>query len=265
MRTSARWPGGWLALLFLLIPHQSSLIPAASAATPAENYMTYCALCHLPGIHGAPKVGDQADWTQRLRAGLAMIHRNAIEGMPNTAMLPLGSAPLPAAEVKAIVDHMLAATALPAAVLQEAARYDRLGITDRDFIRRDANYDGFLARDELAGDPVLLKSLARFDSNGDGRLSEAEYLKAEAALARERTAVTVDDSTLEIAVRDALAKVKGVDFQYTKVEIKAGVVAIIGIVGHANVAVHAYDAVKRIPGVKKIDNRLVSGDQIGWD
>jgi len=265
MRTSARRLGGWLTLPFFLIPHPSSLIPEASAATAAEHYMSYCALCHLPGIHGAPRVGDQADWTQRLRAGLSMIYRNAIEGMPNTAMLPLGSAPLPAAEVKAIVDHMLAATALPSAALQEAARYDKLGITDRDFIRRDANYDGFITRDELAADPVLLKSLARFDGDGDGRLGEAEYLKAEAALASERAAVQVDDSTLEIAVRSALAKVKGVDFQYTKVEVRAGVVAIIGIVGHASVAVQAQDAVKRIPGVKKIDNRLVSGDQIGWD
>jgi cytochrome c5 len=251
---------------FSLFPLLFSLCSTpAAAATAAENYMTYCALCHLPGIHGAPKVGDQADWTQRVRAGLSMVYRNAIEGMPNTAMLPLGSAPLAAAEVKAIVDHMLAATALPAAALQEAARYDKLGITDRDFIRHDANYDGFLTREELAGDPVLLQGLTRFDSNADGRLSEAEYVGAETTLARERAAAQVDDSTLEIAVRKALAGVRGVDFQYAKVEVRSGVVAIIGIVEHASVAIRAQDAVKRIAGVKKIDNRLVSGDQIGWD
>ena len=227
--------------------------------------MSYCALCHLPGIHGAPRVGDQADWTQRLRAGMNMVYRNALEGMPNTAMLARGGSSLTDAELKAAVDHMLTATALPAAVLQQASRYDKLGITDRDFIRRDANYDGFLTREELAGDPVLLRGFERFDENRDGRLGEAEYLKAETAIANERAAVQVDDSTLEIAVRGALAKVKGVDFQYAKVEVKAGVVVITGIVGHASVAVQAQDAVKRIPGVKKIDNRLVSGDQIGWD
>lgn len=227
--------------------------------------MSYCALCHLPGIHGAPRVGDQADWSRRARSGLNLVYRNAIEGMPNTAMLPLGSAPLSAAEVRAIVDHMLAATALPAPALLDAARYDKLGITDRDFVRQDANFDGFLTREELKDDPVLLKHFARFDGNGDGRLNEAEYLKAEATLVRERAAVQVDDGTLEIAVRDALAKIKGVDFQYVKVAVKSGTVSVTGIVGHASVAVQAQDAIKRIAGIQKIDNRLVSGDQIGWD
>jgi hypothetical protein len=227
--------------------------------------VTYCALCHLPGIHGAPKVGDREDWTRRVRPGLTMVHRNAVEGMPNTAMLALGGSPLSAAEVRAIVDYMVAGAGLPASALKEAARYDKLGITDRDFIRRDADYDGFLSRQELAGDDVLLRNLARFDENRDGRLNETEYRTAEAALARERATVQVDDAALEAAVRKALAKVKGVDFQYAKVEVKAGVVAMVGIVEHASVAVAAHDAIKRIAGIKRIDNRLVSGDQIGWD
>jgi hypothetical protein len=37
------------------------------------------------------------------------------------------------------------------------------------------------------------------------------------------------------------------------------------MVEHATVAIRAHDAVKRIDGVRKIDNRLVSGHQIGWD
>ena len=75
----------------------------------------------------------------------------------------------------------------------------------------------------------------------------------------------VDDTAIEAAVRKALVKVKGVDFQYAKVSVKAGVVSMVGIVEHANIAIHAQDAIKRIAGIKKIDNRLVSGDQIGWD
>jgi cytochrome c5 len=239
-------------------------IPAV-AATPAENYVTYCALCHMPGIHGAPKVGDREDWARRVRPGLSMVYRNVIEGMPNTAMLALGGAPLSAAEVKAIADYMVAAAGLPASTLKDAARYDKLGIADRDFVRRDVNYDGFLSREEVAGDAVLLKSFARFDENRDGRLGEAEYLKGEATLARERAAAQVDDAALETAVRKALAKVKGVDFQYTKINVNDGVVSIVGIVEHASIAAHVQDAVKRIAGIRKLDNRLVSGDQIGWD
>lgn len=252
--------------LLSLVPCLLSLVAMpAAAATPAENYATYCALCHMPGVHGAPTVGDREDWARRVRPGMLMVYRNVIEGMPNTAMLALGGAPLSAAEVKAIADYMVAAAGLPASALKDAARYDKLGISDRDFVRRDANYDGLLSREELAGDDVLLKSFARFDANRDGRLSEAEYVKGEATLARERAAVQVDDTALEAAVRKALANVKGVDIQYTKINVKAGAVSIVGIVEHASIAVHAQDAVKRIAGIKKLDNRLVSGDQIGWD
>ena len=39
--------------------------PAAGAETIPEIYMQRCAVCHLPGIAGAPKVGEQAEWTRR--------------------------------------------------------------------------------------------------------------------------------------------------------------------------------------------------------
>lgn len=63
-----------------------------------------------------------------------MVYRNAIEGMPNTAMLARGGASLSEAEVRAVVDYMLSASALPAHVMRDAARYDRLALSDRDFI-----------------------------------------------------------------------------------------------------------------------------------
>ncbi len=238
---------------------------SAAAATPAEQYLSVCALCHLPGIHGAPKVGDKTEWTRRLRSGFNTMYRNTIEGIPNTAMLPMGGSNLSVTEVRAVVDYMIAAAALPAAVLKDAARYDRLGITSPDFIRRDANFDGFLTRQELAGDALLIRNLSRFDTDRDGRLNESEYNHAEATLASDLAAITVDDIALESAVRNALSRVKGLDFQYARVEVKDGVVAIKGIVGHASVAIQAQDAVKRISGIKRIDNRLVSGDQMGWD
>ncbi len=242
------------------------LVPALSFAAPADQYTRYCAMCHLPGIHGAPKVGDQKDWAQRVRPGMSMVYRNTLEGVPNTAMLAKGGqAELSETEIKAIVDYMIAANALPASTLKDAARYDKLGITSCDFIRLDANYDGFLSRDEIAGDNLLLRNLARFDDNRDGRLNETEYLKAEATLARELSAIPVDDVTLAATIRKILATIKGLDLENTKVEVKAGTVSMVGIVSTADIAIHAHDAVKRIAGIRKIDNRLVSGDQIGWD
>src|SRR5687767_5230487 len=122
----------------------------AAAAEVAENYMKNCAVCHLPGIAGAPKVGERADWAQRLRAGRNMMYRNALEGMPNTAMMAKGGhgGDLTDDEVRAIVDYMISAAAFDSKALAAAARYDRYKITDRDFVRLDRNFDGFLGRAE---------------------------------------------------------------------------------------------------------------------
>jgi cytochrome c5 len=238
----------------------------AVAATPAEQYSALCTMCHLPGAHGAPQVGNRDDWVERIRPGLNTVYRNAIEGMPNTAMMAKGGhTELSDAEVRAIVDYMIAASELPADQLQNAKRYDRLGLRDRDFIRRDTSRDGFLSRSELAADPVLLAAFQRFDSNRDGRLSEAEYRKAESELEQARIAADVDDAALNAAVRKALAAVRGIDFDYVKFEVNGGALVMKGIVGHADVAIQAQDAVRRIAGIKSISNRLVSGDQMSWD
>lgn len=237
---------------------------AAPAASPGENYMRNCAVCHLPGIAGAPKVGDQPEWTRRLRAGMNMVYRNALQGMPNTAMMAKGGhSDLSDGDVKAIIDYMVSAASLDEKALDAAARYDRHGIVDPAFVRLDKNFDGALTREEL--DPTLAQNLKRFDTNRDGRLNEAEYRNAEATLERERAAVTVSDDALVKEVRSALARVAGVDLPNTKVESDQGVVAMVGIVEDAEVARQAFDLVKRIRGVRKIDNRLISGHQMGWD
>lgn len=238
----------------------------ALADTVPELYMQRCAVCHLPGIAGSPKVGDHAEWTRRTRPGMNAVYRNALDGIPNTAMSAKGGAnELKDDQIKAIVDYMISAANVSPDTLRAAARYDALNISNRVFIRLDANFDGFLSRDEVAGDAVLLRDYARFDTNRDGKLSVSEYENAETTLERERMAVRVDDQALVAAVRAAIAKVRGVDIVNTKVEAANGVVAMIGIVEEAVTATRAYDAVKRIPGIQKIDNRLVSGHQIGWD
>jgi cytochrome c5 len=255
-----------LLSLLAILPLLSFAARQSLAASPEETYMRDCAVCHLPGIAGAPKVGDKAEWSKRVRAGLDDVYRNALEGIPNTAMSAKGGqTDLSDALVKAIVDYMIAAAALDPAVLEAARRYDKLAIADRDFIRLDANFDGFLSPQELKSDPVLVANLKRFDENRDGRLSEAEFRKAEATLERERIAVNADDGSLVRQVRAALGKVEGIDIESTKIEADQGVVSIVGIVSNAEIVRRAYGVVKRIPGIKKIDGRLVSGEQMGWD
>ncbi|PKO94536.1 MAG: cytochrome c5 family protein [Betaproteobacteria bacterium HGW-Betaproteobacteria-10] len=44
---------------------------------------TVCATCHSSGKDGAPKIGDQADWSKRAAKGLASLTEHAITGVRN--------------------------------------------------------------------------------------------------------------------------------------------------------------------------------------
>jgi cytochrome c5 len=109
--------------LIALLPLFSFNDRESLAASPEETYMRDCAVCHLPGIAGAPKVGDKAEWTKRVGAGLNNVYRNALEGIPNTAMAGKGGqTDLSDDLVKAIVDYMIGAASLDASVLEAAKR-----------------------------------------------------------------------------------------------------------------------------------------------
>jgi c(7)-type cytochrome triheme protein len=90
---------------------------AASVALPAASqdkgagkatYEKTCALCHGPGLAGAPKYGNKADWASRVKAGTAKLYASALKGTPNGMPGKGGNLSLSDAEVKAAVDHLLA-------------------------------------------------------------------------------------------------------------------------------------------------------------
>lgn len=239
---------------------------ATQAATPQAIYGESCAHCHTPGISGAPRLGDRAEWSKRIRPGFRLLYRATIDGVPNTAMAARGGhRELSDADIRAVVDFMVAAAALPRQELEAAARYDKLGITDREFVRLDANFDGKLTTAEVRHDAALAQALKRFDRNRDGRLDAAEYQALETALERERAAVTVDDETLVAAVRTALRSLPGFPEKDIKVEASAGALRMTGVVQGAEEARRGWLAVRRIAGIKSIDNRLVSGELLAWD
>ncbi|MCW7540407.1 c-type cytochrome [Aquabacterium sp. A7-Y] len=93
--------------------------PAAAVPAVAENavgkkiYGNVCAMCHAAGVAGAPKPGDQADWSARVGQGKDLVYKHAIEGFTGAkGMMPArgGSASLTDEEVKAAVDYMIAFT-----------------------------------------------------------------------------------------------------------------------------------------------------------
>jgi cytochrome c5 len=89
----------------------AGLIAANStcAATAEETYKKNCSLCHDAGVAGAPKFGDKAAWAPRVKQGKDALYKVAMAGKPGTAMMPKGgNASLTDAEVKAVVDLMMA-------------------------------------------------------------------------------------------------------------------------------------------------------------
>ncbi len=106
-----------------------------------------CAKCHEKGVGGAPKIGDRAAWIPRLKPGLDVVVRSAIQG--HGAMPPRGGlANLTDPELRNAVVYMInagtpSAKAAPAAkaatgqdykVVEGAAIY--FGVVPADAIRR---------------------------------------------------------------------------------------------------------------------------------
>lgn len=89
----------------------SSCGGAAAAAggapkSPADVYASTCHMCHDAGVGGAPKMGDKAQWKERLAKGLDTLHTHAISGI--NAMPPKGTCmSCSDDEIKATVDYMV--------------------------------------------------------------------------------------------------------------------------------------------------------------
>lgn len=250
----------------LLLPILLSCAATANAASPQVLYSENCAHCHTPGISDAPKLGDRSAWSQRIRPGMKLLYQAAIEGVPNTAMAARGGhRELSDADIRTIVDFMVAAAALPRSTLAAATRYDALGITDREFIRLDVNFDGGLTPAEIRHDRALAGAFTRFDRNRDGKLDSGEYQALEAQLERERAASTVNDAQLIATIRTALRALADFPEKEVKIEARAGAVVLSGIVPGAADVRRAWLATRRIAGIKTLDNRLVSGELLAWD
>jgi cytochrome c5 len=77
----------------------------APERTGKEIVETHCVKCHGTGVGGAPKIGDRAAWTPRVKEGLDVVVRSAIHG--HGAMPPRGGmADLTDAEIRSAIIYM---------------------------------------------------------------------------------------------------------------------------------------------------------------
>ena len=80
------------------------------AQATLSQYANTCEGCHGEGTGGAPKMGDTADWKQRVAKGMSKVRENAIVGYEgSTGIMPAkgGYIALTDEEVNAIVDYMI--------------------------------------------------------------------------------------------------------------------------------------------------------------
>ena len=86
--------------------------PAVLAVDGKKVFDTACAACHTAGIAGAPKVGDKANWTPRIKQGNNVLYEHAIKGFQGkVGMMPAkGGSSVSDDEVKAAVDYMVGAS-----------------------------------------------------------------------------------------------------------------------------------------------------------
>lgn len=83
MKHSKNGLGGRLVPLVAMLVGLSAMSVSAAERSGKDVVDTVCAGCHLSGKDGAPKIGDQAAWSQRASKGLEKLTKSAIEGLRN--------------------------------------------------------------------------------------------------------------------------------------------------------------------------------------
>jgi len=82
---------------------------AASAGRSGEDvYNAACMACHSAGVAGAPKVGDQVAWADRIGKGMDALYNSGINGVAGTGMIARGGcANCSDEEIRLAVDFMV--------------------------------------------------------------------------------------------------------------------------------------------------------------
>jgi cytochrome c5 len=84
--------------------------PVAAPLSGPQVFNQACNACHGPGVNGAPRLGDKADWATRLAQGEATVKKHALEGFQGAkGVMPAkgGFVDLSDEEVIAAVEYML--------------------------------------------------------------------------------------------------------------------------------------------------------------
>ena len=117
----------------------------------------------------------------------------------------------------------------------------------------DKNRDGFLSKEEIAGERELAKRFAKFDANKDGRWNVDEYIKAN----QDNDGRVLSDTAITTKVKALLLAEKGVPSTSISVETYEARVLLSGFVDTKDQIGKAGKVAAGVSGVKKVQNQLV--------
>ena len=117
----------------------------------------------------------------------------------------------------------------------------------------DKNRDGFLSKEEVAGNRELAKRLAKFDADKDGRWNVEEFVKAN----QDNDARVLSDSVITTKVKTQLLAEKGVPSMSISVETYEGRVLLSGFLDSEAIREKAGKVAAGVSGVKIVQNNLV--------
>ena len=117
----------------------------------------------------------------------------------------------------------------------------------------DKNRDGFLGKDEVAGERELAKRFGRFDADKDGRWNVSEFIKAN----QDNDGRILADTAITTKVKALLLAEKGIPSTSISVETYEGRVLLSGFVDSNAVKDKAGRVAGTVSGAKQVQNNLV--------
>ena len=159
-----------------------------------------CVECHGSGKDGAPRIGDQAAWIPRLKYGLELLVRSAING--HGPMPPRGGmADLTDSEIRGAIVYMLN----PAAVTDPgtpSAAIPKLPATNRRIVRGTEIYLGVVSAEALRKQhPKGDKESAMHGGIPRGR----DYYHVNISLFDSKTRNAITDARVEASVKEPVS------------------------------------------------------------
>ncbi len=126
-------------------------------------------------------------------------------------------------------------------------------VSNQAFDILDKNRDGFLSKEEVAGNRELAKRFVKFDANKDGKMSVDEFIQAN----KDNDERIAADSTITTKLKASLLTEKGIPSTAISVETYESIVQLSGFVSSAAIKEHAGKVARGISGVKSVKNDLV--------